>query len=215
VYLVKEADARVGETGRLVLLRVRVEGRVLGVRQLAECILGMPVPVSRSLAFGCLALQLNLLYHAVSVHVVLAGLDGDAAPVVGETDRLAGGERTHADGTKKPTMPTIRRSQHVKGGTARPRAACVQRPVCVDSYRLSLVQTRQATPQLKGASPGSAEAAGEGSTTLSVEVIISKRPATLALSSLYHIRTPHRVTLDIYTLSLVDYSPKKYVCYYL
>jgi hypothetical protein len=50
VYLVEEADARVAEADRLVLLRVRVEGRVPGVRQLVEWILGVSVPVSGSLA---------------------------------------------------------------------------------------------------------------------------------------------------------------------
>ena len=40
VCLVKEVDARVGKAGRLVLLRVRVEGRVNSVRQPSERVLG-------------------------------------------------------------------------------------------------------------------------------------------------------------------------------
>jgi hypothetical protein len=39
VYLVEEVDARVGEAGRLVLLGVRVKGRVFGVRETAEGVL--------------------------------------------------------------------------------------------------------------------------------------------------------------------------------
>ena len=51
VYLVEEVDARVGEAGRLVLLGVRVEGRVFGKRETTEgvlksclrCLLSVPL----------------------------------------------------------------------------------------------------------------------------------------------------------------------------
>ena len=36
VYLVEEGDARVGQAGRLVLLRERVEGRIFGARETIE-----------------------------------------------------------------------------------------------------------------------------------------------------------------------------------
>jgi hypothetical protein len=39
VYLIEDADARVGGAGRLVLLRERVEGRVFGIQQTSEGVL--------------------------------------------------------------------------------------------------------------------------------------------------------------------------------
>jgi hypothetical protein len=40
VYLVEESDARIGEAGRLVLLRERVEGRIFGARETSEGVVG-------------------------------------------------------------------------------------------------------------------------------------------------------------------------------
>jgi hypothetical protein len=40
VYLVEEGDARVGQAGRLVLLRERVEGRIFGARETIEGVVG-------------------------------------------------------------------------------------------------------------------------------------------------------------------------------
>jgi hypothetical protein len=40
VYLVEEGDARVGQAGRLVLLRERVEGRVFGAWETSEGVVG-------------------------------------------------------------------------------------------------------------------------------------------------------------------------------
>ena len=60
VYLVEEVDARVGEAGRLVLLGVRVEGRVFGKRETTEgvlksclrCLLSVPLLLESLMALG-------------------------------------------------------------------------------------------------------------------------------------------------------------------
>lgn len=85
---------------------------------------GPDTVLSFSLA-SCVALRPNLLYDAGSIIVVLAGLDCDAAPVVGECDRLVGCGRTHAVHTNEPPRPTIRRIQDIRGGRVRAQPACV------------------------------------------------------------------------------------------
>jgi hypothetical protein len=54
VYLVEEGDARVGQAGRLVLLRERVEGRIFGARETIE---GVVEPCLRGLLSAPLLLD--------------------------------------------------------------------------------------------------------------------------------------------------------------
>jgi hypothetical protein len=57
VYLIGESDTRVGEAGRLVLLRERVEGRVFGARETTEGVVES--------CLRCL-LSISLLLHSLA-----------------------------------------------------------------------------------------------------------------------------------------------------